>query len=193
MSGDDYAMLSKARLFESLTGGSAEGTTVLTPNRRLAQALAREFDATQALQGRNAWESADILPYAAFVQRCYEDLLYSEQGGGLPVLLAPAQEQALWEDIIRSSEAGAALLAIPETAALAADAWKTAHAWRLLDSLRGGALDEDAAAFRAWCARYAQRCERAGFSKICFARLNDLASAVDDPESERRIFITAQK
>ena len=29
-------------------------------------------------KGRARWESADILPYAAFVERCYEDALYSE-------------------------------------------------------------------------------------------------------------------
>jgi probable DNA repair protein len=78
----------------------------------------------------------------------------------LPILLTPAQEHALWEDIIRRSDAGDALLALPETAALAADAWNTAHAWRLLDSLRSGELNEDAAAFRDWCATYSLRCER---------------------------------
>jgi ATP-dependent helicase/nuclease subunit B len=164
MSGDDYAALSKAQLFARLARGFdqglAGGVTVITPNRRLAQALSREFDAAQAAQGLGAWESADVLPYAAFVQRCYEDALYSELASGLPILLTPAQEHALWEDIIRRSDAGDALLAIPETAALAADAWKTAHAWRLLDSLRSGQLNEDATAFRDWCAAYSLRCER---------------------------------
>jgi len=160
MSGAAIATLSKAQLFARLAEGLAGGVTVLTPNLRLAQALAREFDAAQAAQGRSAWESADILPYAAFVGRCYEDALYSGIGSGLPILLTPAQEHALWEDIIRRSEAGDALLAIPETAALAADAWKSAHAWRLLDSLRSGELNEDASAFRDWCATYSLRCER---------------------------------
>ena len=160
MSGNNYAALSQARLFARLAQGLAGGVTVLTPNQRLAQALAREFDAAQAAQGRSAWESADILPYAAFVGRCYEDLLYSEIGSGLPILLTPAQQHALWEDIIRRSDAGGALLSIPETAALAADAWNTAHAWRLLASLRSGELNEDAAAFRDWCAAYSLRCER---------------------------------
>ena len=160
MSGDDYPAVSKAQLFARLAEGLAGGVTVVTPNRRLAQALLREFDAEQAAQGRSAWESADILPYSAFVQRCYEDALYSEIASGLPILLTPAQEHTLWEDIIRRSDAGDALLAIPETAALAADAWKTAHAWRLLDSLRLGQLNEDASAFRDWCAAYSLRCER---------------------------------
>ena len=160
MPGDDYAALSKAQLFARLAQGLAGGATVVTPNRRLAQALSREVDAAQAAQGRSAWESADILPYFAFVERCFEDALYSEFAPGLPILLTPVQEQALWEDIIRRSDAGDALLAVPETAALAADAWKTAHAWRLLDSLRSDQLNEDATAFRDWCAQYSLRCER---------------------------------
>ena len=175
MSGNNYAALSQARLFARLAQGLAGGVTVLTPNQRLAQALAREFDAAQAAQGRSAWESADILPYAAFVGRCYEDALYSESGSGLPILLTPAQEHALWEDIIRRSDAGDALLAIPETAALAADAWNTAHAWRLLASLRSGELNEDATAFRDWCAAYSLRCERERHTDT--ALLPDLVAA----------------
>jgi len=175
MPGAAIASLSKAQLFVHLAEGLVGGVTVLTPNQRLAQALAREFDAAQAAQGKSAWESADILPYAAFVGRCYEDALYSEVGSGLPILLTPAQEHALWEDIIRRSDAGDALLAVPETAALAADAWNTAHAWRLLDSLRSGELNEDATAFRDWCAAYSLRCERERHTDA--ALLPDLVAA----------------
>jgi probable DNA repair protein len=175
MSGDDYAALPRTQLFARLARGLAGGVTVVTPNRRLAQALLCEFDAAQAAQGRSAWESADILPYAAFVERCFEDARYSDLASGLPILLTSAQEQALWEDIIRRSDAGDALLALPETAALAADAWKTAHAWRLLDSLRSGELNEDAAAFRDWCAQYSLRCASDGHTDA--ALLPDLVAA----------------
>lgn len=175
MHSDDYPRLAKNQLFESLAAGRAGGVTVVTPNLRLAQALTREFDATQAAQGRSSWESADILSYSAFVARCYEDALYSERGHELRVLLTPAQELALWEDIIRHSDAGDALLAIPETAALAADAWSTAHAWGLLGSLRSGQLNQDAAAFRDWCAQYSLRCERERHTDA--ALLPDLVAA----------------
>ncbi|MGP1677934.1 MAG: PD-(D/E)XK nuclease family protein [Burkholderiales bacterium] len=175
MSGKDYVTLSRAQLFARLALGLAGGVTVITPNRRLAQALARVFDAEQTALGRTAWESADILPYSAFVERCYEDALYSKLASELPILLTPAQERALWEDIIRRSDAGDALLALAETAALAADAWKTAHAWRLLDSLRSGQLNEDASAFRDWCAAYSLRCERDGHTDA--ALLSDLVAA----------------
>ncbi|MHB8668680.1 MAG: PD-(D/E)XK nuclease family protein [Burkholderiales bacterium] len=184
MPGADFATLSKAQLFAHLAEGLAGGVTVLTPNQRLAQALAREFDAAQAAQRRSAWESADILPYAAFVARCYEDALYSEIGSALPVLLTPAQQHAVWEDIIRRSDTGDALLALPETAALAADAWKTAHAWRLLDSLRSGELNEDATAFRDWCATYSLRRERERHTDA--ALLPDLVAAQLNGEALRK-------
>jgi len=184
MPGAAIATLSKTQLFVHLAEGLAGGVTVVTPNQRLAQALAREFDAAQAAQGRRAWESADLLPYSAFVLRCYDDLLYSELAPALPVLLAPAQALALWEDIIRRSDAGDALLAIPETAALAADAWTTAHAWRLLDSLRSTQLNEDASAFRDWCAQYSLRCERDGHTDA--ALLPDLVAARVDGDAIRK-------
>jgi probable DNA repair protein len=175
MPGDPSAKRSKAQLFARLAEGLVGCVTVVTPNRRVAMALVREFDAAQAAHGRSAWESADILHYAAFVERCYEDALYSDAAPGLPVLLTPAQELALWEDIIRRSDAGDALLALPETATLAAGAWKTAHAWRLLDSLRTDHLNEDAIAFRGWCAQYSLRCERDGLTDA--ALLPDLVAA----------------
>jgi hypothetical protein len=114
MSRDSNAALSKAQLFARLALGLAGGVTVITPNRRLAQALSREFDTAQAAQGRSVWESADIMSYAAFVERCYEDALYSDIASDLPILLTPAQEHALWEDIIRRSDAGEVLLRFPK-------------------------------------------------------------------------------
>ncbi len=156
----EASTLSQSQLFARLGAGLAAGTTVIAPNRRLAHALAREFDLAQAAQGRSSWESADILSFADFVLRCYEELLYADDAAELPVLLSEAQELALWEDAVRASGAGEALLALADTAALAADAWKTAHAFRLLESLRCERLDEDAAAFRDWCAAYSRRCER---------------------------------
>src|SRR3970040_855303 len=113
------AAITKDELFARLAEGHGARVTVVTPNRRLAQALASEFARFQSAQGRAAWESADILPLPAFVARAYEDWLYSEADADVPVLLTPAEEQSLWEDAVRRSQAGGALLAVPETATLA--------------------------------------------------------------------------
>ncbi len=129
------------------------GCAVVTPNRRLAASLKHEYDALQADAGKSVWPTADILPFSAFVERAYGDALYSGEPG-LPILLAPAQELALWEGIIRESDAGQLLLAIPEAAALAREAWQLAHAWGLLPRPGNLPLNDDARAFREWSQRY---------------------------------------
>ena len=86
-------MLRSRDLFSRLAEGHAAGITVVTPNRRLAQELQRSFDALQIAKGLTSWEAPDILPFGAFVERLWEDALYSDLGEKLPLLLTPAQEQ----------------------------------------------------------------------------------------------------
>lgn len=161
-------------IFADLAAGLTAGVTVLTPNRRLAIALKREFDGTQAARGIVIWGSADILPISAFVERLYEDALYSMPAHALPMLLTPAQEQILWEDAINRSDAGAALLAVAEAARLAREAWQLAHAWHLIPRLRNFSLNEDGKAFQDWSQRYEQITRRG--RQIERARLYDLVT-----------------
>jgi probable DNA repair protein len=173
---DALPAFERAALFAQLAQGHAAGVTVVTPNRRLAQALAAEFDERQLAAGRAVWESADILPHASLVERLYDDALHSESGAGLPLRLTPDQAQALWEEVIHASPAGKALLAIPETAARAAEAWTLAHAWQLLDRLGRIPLDEDSAAFAGWARAYRARTDRERATDV--ARLPALAAGI---------------
>jgi len=152
------------------------GCAVVTPNRRLAAHLKREYDARQVRAGKSAWPTADILPFSAFVERAYGDALYSTPAAGPPVLLAPFQEQALWETIIRDSDSGKALLAIPETAALAREAWQLAHAWRLMPQLGKFPPNEDGKAFQLWAQRYEAFTRRERHTDS--ARLADVMAAL---------------
>src|SRR5678816_2959136 len=136
--------ISKSDLFARLAEGHAARITVVTPNRRLAQSLMGDFDARQAAGGLAAWEAPDILPLDAFVVRLWEDVLYSDREP--PLLLAAAQEQAIWEEIL----AGSDLLSIPQTAAQCREAWRLAHVWRI----PAGPGGEDAQAFREWARKY---------------------------------------
>jgi len=155
--------IAKPELFERLAQGHAAGITVVTPNRRLAQVLKSEFDSFQAGRNLSVWEDADILPFDAFAGRCYEDALYAESGGGLPLLLSPAQSRALWEEAIRGSRWYGALLDVPRTAAGAQEAWRLAHAWRIAGALEKFAATEDTRAFADWARDYAKRCKNGGF------------------------------
>src|SRR4030081_1005554 len=53
--------LDRTTLFARLADAGA-GTTVVTPNLRLAQELMREFDGFQVARGLSTWNAPDMLP-----------------------------------------------------------------------------------------------------------------------------------
>src|SRR5205814_10151347 len=101
--GAELPFLKKSALFERLALGAASRLAVVTPNKRLSQALMLEFDAFQIGKALSVWEAPDILPFGAFVQRLYEDGLYADLSAQLPILLTPAQEENVWKPVIRGS------------------------------------------------------------------------------------------
>src|SRR5436309_15226905 len=116
-------ILRKSELFERLAQGRSAAVTVVTPNKRLSQALMREFDAFQVGKALSVWEAPDILPFGAFVQRLYEDGLYADFSAELPMLLTPAQEVVVWKQVV----CGIALLAVQNAAAKLTDALNVAN------------------------------------------------------------------
>jgi probable DNA repair protein len=153
------------------------GTTVVTPNRRLALALKEKFDREQINRRMTAWYPADILPFTALIERIYHDALYTRQSSKLPLLLSTAQEQVLWESIIQSSRAGKTLLRISQTAQTVRVAWQLAHAWQLLHRLGDYYPNEDGRAFLDWITDYQGR--TASAHRIDHARLCDLIAQHD--------------
>lgn len=168
------APVAKQELLQRLAAGHAARITVVTPNVRLARELAREFDAGQAAKDLRLWETADILPFGAFVERLYEDALYSDLAERLPLLLTSAQARALWEATIRASRWGEGLLATPQAAADAARAWALAHAWRIDGALASYPGNDDAKAFAEWAREVARRCDKDGSTDE--ARLADVVA-----------------
>ena len=168
------APVRKTELVARLAAGHAARVTVVTPNARLSRELAREFDQGQIEKGLPVWETADILTLDQFVERLYEDALYSDIAAKLPLLLTTAQEQALWESAIRASEWGAALLAVPQAAGDCVKAWRLAHEWRIAGALGNFPGNDDARAFIEWSRDYAKRCEREGNTDT--ARLADVVA-----------------
>lgn len=138
------------KVFERLDAGA----TVVTPNRRLALAFKHKFNNRQIGQKKIVWPSADILPFSAFIERIYLDTLYSKHTSEFPLLLTPVQEQVLWESVIQSSDAGKALLRIPQTAQWVREAWQLIHAWQLLPKLKDYYPNEDGRAFQQWMKSY---------------------------------------
>ena len=167
-----FPFLSKTEVFARLTAGAQATVTVVTPNRRLAQELARAFDATRIAAGLTAWEAADIIPLNAFYERLWEAATYTDRTGATPQLLAPAQEQALWEEVIAASAWSGELLSPARAAVQAQDAWRLAHAWRIDGALELFPGNDDARAFAEWARAYAKRAD----SELDSARLPDVVA-----------------
>jgi probable DNA repair protein len=135
-----------------------DGATVVTASRRLARVLREEFDLHQRALARSVWETPDILPLDAFLNRTWRDWVLSGANPGAPVLLNALQEQFIWEQVIRDSPEGDSLLRIPETAAQAMEAWQLVLAYRLPIDGRFEA-SEDWSAFAAWFRVFKKRRE----------------------------------
>src|SRR5882762_1698241 len=168
-------------LFQRLAEGHAARITVVTPNRRLSRVLTSEFDSFQAAKGLAVWEAPDILPFGAFVERLWEDALYSELGDKLPLLLTPVQEQQLWQEVIASSREGKDLLFTETAAVHCRDAWRLLHEWRI----EAGRGNEDHSAFSEWVKQY----EKETLGDIDAARLPDLVAGLLDKLKKPKLLV----
>jgi len=132
-----------------------EGATVVTPTRRLARDLKRRFDAAQIEGGCSTWPSADILPWSSWLDRTFANLARS---AGNEQVLNPAQQLAVWHDVIGNAASADTLLDAAATGRIAREAWEIQQSWRLdLDRWRGGWSD-DGAAYLGWEQRFRDRC-----------------------------------
>jgi len=58
-------------LLDRLRGAPPGSITVVTPNRRLAGFVRSEYDRMHSEARATAWESADILPFDALLERLW--------------------------------------------------------------------------------------------------------------------------
>ncbi len=151
-------------------------TWVITAGQRLSRALGEEHTRRQRARGLQVWERAHILPWAAWLQNCWE--ASTETAGDAPsVLLSGAQERTLWERVIAESEQSSALLQVAATARIAQEAWRLMHERRLPLAAIIEAGSNDARAYAAWAQRFSAWSDGKGW--LDAARLPDrLAAAV---------------
>ena len=146
----------------------AAGATLLTVNRRLFLHLRERYDAHQARAGREVWPTADILPFSAWLRRCWEEgreadapLSPSLEDGAL--LLSETQEGVLWEQIIARGAGRRDVLQPAAAARLARQASQLLAQWRLdLPPPRDGE-SEETQAFRRWRSAFQAACAAGGW------------------------------
>jgi ATP-dependent helicase/nuclease subunit B len=132
----------------------ADGATVVTPNRRLAREIKRLYDARQAADGRTVWPSADVLPWDAWLVRCYQDIAPASLP---PVLLSDPQQQVYWEQVTAEVRSSRPLLQPAMLAALAGEAWSVLNEYGDIAQLARAAGNEDHQAFSGWARDFARR------------------------------------
>src|SRR5262245_29870329 len=133
------------------------GCVVVTPNRRLAAHLKREFDSRELASGKRVWPTALVLPYGAFLERIYAELTCFTAGA---TLLSLQQEMVLWEQTIVTSSQGGGLLNAAAAAVAARDAWRLQHSHRINLAKYGSGFDEDARAYAEWAQIFEGLCGR---------------------------------
>lgn len=101
--------------------------TILTPNQRLAAYLRKQYNESQKTA---VFNSADILPINAWLQRLYETALM--QQWSYKIVLTTEEELVLWKQIIHKHPMATALLSKSHnTAKLAQKAWELMQHWQL--------------------------------------------------------------
>lgn len=165
-------------IIERLSGGA----TVITATARLAREVKQQFDQQQLARGKQAWESADVLPYHAWLQRTWKSFgAYLE---ACPTLLNELQLVAAWEDIIRRdirhARTAAPLWNIHATAKTAVDAWRILNAWNIDLDQCGQSPQADHQCLVRWARQFQQLCaERNWTDPYCLADLLRTASAAE--------------
>ena len=151
----------------SLKRALAAGTTVVTPNRRLARALVTLYDRSQRTEGRGAWTAARALPWDAWISTLWLEALAA---GAVPEgasLRTSLQAGHAWNRIVADEDAS--LIDPRGAAVIARDAWTLMHAWGAGgDSWRawaGAAGIDDCATFARWASRYARELRAANVDR----------------------------
>lgn len=161
----------------------AEGALVVTPNRRLARVLQREFDIAQRASGRFAWRTPTIVPYPIWLETLWNGALQADARNHEALLLTATQTAQLWRATVDAEDM--ALLDPHGAATLAAEAWSLVHAWGAGGESwrawrRSGGDGDDAATFARWAEAYLAQLQRAGAQDLAQVpkRLTEVAGRV---------------
>lgn len=140
-------------LFEALHAGA----TLVTANQRLARHLAGGYGTQARANGAEVWEAPDILPWAQWLERLWQESFGLLDANAPQLLLSDFQELTLWEEVIRGADSEP-LLQVPAAARSAREAWQLLHSWKLSIPRSQESASEDVSAFARWAKSYAQRC-----------------------------------
>jgi len=138
-----------------------EGGLVVTASERVARALAEAFHRARQAEGLSAWAAPNIRNWNSFVREAWDPR--GRGGGDGRLLLNPAQERALWTEIVGESRQLASVLTGPRhrLAGLAMEAHGLlcSYAPRFLQmEAARSAWEQDAGVFSGWLKAFDDAC-----------------------------------
>jgi ATP-dependent helicase/nuclease subunit B len=143
----------------SIAAAIENGDTVITSTARAARALRRSYGEAQRSQGREAWQSPDILDWDSWLNRLWQKRLRS--GEETRLLLTTLQEQQVWVRVVKPAIEGRRLISVLGVAELAQQAYTLLCTYRALDFLSGErAAGPDVESFREWARAFKHLCTR---------------------------------
>ncbi|MBV9295863.1 MAG: PD-(D/E)XK nuclease family protein [Acidobacteriaceae bacterium] len=101
--------------------------TVVTASPVLAAVAAEQFSLAQRSKGLETWERPHIYGIDAWLKECWQEARYN--GSDIQILLSPAQERVVWQNIIEQEEPD--LFDVNATASLARNAAKLIAEWHI--------------------------------------------------------------
>lgn len=144
------------------------GGLVVAASERAARALTAAFHRARRAEGLAAWPAPAIRDWHSFVRGAWQD-----QGSDDRLILNPAQEQALWADLVGAQGQGSLLLEAPRqrmaVMAMQAHGLLCNYAPRFLEAKARTAWQQDAGAFSGWLAGFDAACRSA--DAVSLARL----------------------
>jgi ATP-dependent helicase/nuclease subunit B len=136
-----------------------EGGLVVASSDRAARAIQAEFHRRRRADGLSAWPAPNILDWTTFARTSWEERNLAGR-----LLLNPAQELALWSEIIHSEQhlPTALTASVRRLASMAMEAHDLlcSYAPQYLRNSSRTAWDRDAGAFSKWLADFDEQCTR---------------------------------
>lgn len=131
----------------------------LTPNRRLAATLSKQFQQEQLAAQQKCWHTPLILPFSSWLEKLWHEYTIKKIATH-PRLLTPAQTLIVFEEIIADSRESLHLIQRSETAELAKSAWGLLKQYNL--ALTHPKLDstEDSTVFLSWAKAFQTYCDK---------------------------------
>ena len=101
-----------------------QGVTILTASRRLQHALRLGYARYAQAQGRQVWQSPEILPWSTWLRQMRLEARASSAQGSLTPVLTAAQARIVWDEVVANSSAGRDLMDPSNAARMAARSWR---------------------------------------------------------------------